>query len=173
MLFNKSLALYISVLFGSKFIFKSVLLSWVGSASSSVCCASGGSSCSCSLSVWFASSRYSSSVLSSVVVSIVWVLIISSSSSKIAVVSFGGSGFKICCTRVYSPSSINSSCFKYYFIMCFCSSFVGLCGFASSAVSGSCILIYCFCFWFLYICCFWLLSIKILCFCFWFLYFCF
>ena len=143
MLFNKSLALNISVLLGSKFTFKSVLLSCVGSSSLSVwfassCSSSGGSS---SLSVWFASSC-SSSVLSSVVVSIVWVLIISSSSSKIGVVSSGGFGFVISCICLYSASLIISSFSKYSLIMCFCSSFVGLAGVAGSCC-GSCMLKYC------------------------------
>ena len=142
MLFNKSLALYISALFGSKSMSKSVLLSCVGSTSSSVCCSSSGGSSS--LSVWFASSGSSSSVLSSsVAVSIVWVLNISSSSSKIGVVSSGCSGFKICCVCLYSSSGINSVLFRYSLIMRFCYSFVGFGGVASSCVVGSCMLKYC------------------------------
>ena len=99
-LFNKSLALYISVLSGFKSMFKSFFFSWVCSPSSSLCCVSSSSGGSSSLSVWFASFGSSSSVLSSVVVSIVCVLIISSSSSKIGVVSSGGSGFNIYCIRL-------------------------------------------------------------------------
>ena len=106
-LFNTPVTLNSSAFGCYKSIFKSVLLSWFGPTSSSRCCCSSlGSSCSCSLSVWFASS--SSVVSYAVAISIVWVLVISSSFSKIDVVSFGGSGPKVCCNCVYPASSINS-----------------------------------------------------------------
>ena len=45
----------------------------------------------------------------SVVSVFVVVVSVSLSSSKIGVVSFGGSGFIICCICLYSPSGINSA----------------------------------------------------------------